>query len=220
MTPIKASAASLLACTLLISACTPPPNLAGVEGANTNTTSGAIMGAAAGAVLTGIVTGGAPEQIAAGAVAGGLVGGAIGNRLDKQAAELQRDLGNDAITVQNTGDQLLVSFPQDILFATDSTALQSSSRSALNTLAANLQSYPDTRVEVIGHTDNTGAAGYNFDLSARRAGAVSGVLVGAGVPSSRLTATGKGEDSPVASNLTEEGRALNRRVEVVIRPIT
>jgi outer membrane protein OmpA-like peptidoglycan-associated protein len=120
--------------------------------------------------------------------------------------------------VVNTGNELIVRMPQDILFATDSATVPSSRQGDIRALARNLQQYPDTTVQVVGHTDNTGAAGYNFDLSARRAGSVASILVDTGVSGSRITATGRGEDQPVASNLTPEGRAQNRRVTVIIRP--
>ncbi len=204
---------------LALAACT-PPQLQGERvgpGQQNRTATGAVIGGILGGVAAGPVTGGGAGRTAAGAAAGAAIGGLIGNQLDRQAAELDADLG-DSITVTNQGDQLLVNFPQDILFATDSTALSPGARAELQELAANLQRYPETNVEIIGHTDNTGAADYNFDLSTRRAGAVGQVLVGAGVSSGRITAVGRGEDQPVASNLTEEGRALNRRVEVVIRP--
>lgn len=203
----------------LLAACGPPANLAGVEPARgNNTTTGVALGAATGAILTGIATGGALGETAAGAVVGAALGGAIGNRLDMQAKDLEQAFDNDAIKVENQGEQLLVSFPQEILFATDSADLKPDQRSELNTLATNLAKYPDTKVQVIGHTDNTGSAGHNFDLSARRAGSVSAVLVDSGVAGSRVSATGKGEDNPIASNLTEDGRSMNRRVEVVIKP--
>lgn len=205
----------------LLAACGPPPNLAGTETTGRqNTVAGVTLGAASGAILTGMVTGGNASKVAAGAVAGALVGGVVGNRLDKQAADLKQSLGNDAITVENQGEQLLVSFPQDILFGSDSASIKPGQRDELAGLAANLGQYPDTRVEVIGHTDNTGSAGHNFDLSARRAGTVSAILVDGGVAGSRVRATGKGEDAPIASNLTDDGRAMNRRVEVVITPTT
>ncbi len=86
-------------------------------------------------------------------------------------------------------------------------------------LAGSLNDYPDTTIDVIGHTDNVGDAGYNQDLSARRARAVTRVLVSNGVGQSRLRAIGRGEAEPVATNQTEEGRALNRRVEIIIRPM-
>ncbi|WP_172328561.1 OmpA family protein [Mangrovicoccus sp. HB161399] len=185
---------------------------------NQNRNAGALTGAAAGAIA-GVVAGDRdPKAVAIGTAAGAILGAGIGEYLDRQAASLRNDLGNDAITVTNTGDSLLVNFPQDVLFATDSASVSSASRSDLQALARNLQQYPDTTVQIVGHTDNTGSAGYNFDLSNRRAGAVAGVLVNAGVAGGRITSTGKGEDQPVASNLTPEGRAQNRRVEVIIRP--
>lgn len=208
----------LLVGTLALAACTTPPNLAGQTGPeHNNRNAGAAIGAVAGGLLAGPVADGNNRETAAGVVVGAAVGGLIGAQLDRQAAELRRDLGN-GITVENQGDQLLVSFPQDILFATDSATIGSASRGDLRDLATNLQRYPDTTVEVIGHTDNTGSAAHNMDLSVRRAGAVSALLVQDGVSGARITTTGRGEDQPIATNLTPEGRALNRRVAVVIRP--
>ncbi|OZA09930.1 MAG: hypothetical protein B7Y02_11505 [Rhodobacterales bacterium 17-64-5] len=107
---------------------------------------------------------------------------------------------------------------QDLLFATDSASLRPDLTSDLRVVANSLLRYPNSRIEVIGHTDNTGSAAYNQDLSQRRAVTVSGVLRDAGVPGGRLSAYGRGEDVPVASNLTPDGRAQNRRVEIIIRP--
>ena len=92
-------------------------------------------------------------------------------------------------------------------------------RSDLNTVASSLLKYPNSRIEIIGHTDNTGSAAYNQDLSQRRAVSVASVLRESGVPGGRIAAYGRGEDQPIASNLTPEGRAKNRRVEIIIRPI-
>jgi outer membrane protein OmpA-like peptidoglycan-associated protein len=120
--------------------------------------------------------------------------------------------------VTNTGEYLIVNMPQDLLFATDSASVRPDLTADLRTVAASLLKYPNSRIEVIGHTDNTGSAAYNQDLSQRRAVSVAGVLRESGVPSGRLAAYGRGEDQPVASNLTPEGRAQNRRVEIIIRP--
>jgi outer membrane protein OmpA-like peptidoglycan-associated protein len=109
--------------------------------------------------------------------------------------------------------------PQDILFNIDSTSLRPGLRRDLAVLANNLNDYPDTTVDILGHTDNTGTAEHNQNLSARRASAVAAVLRDAGVAPSRLRAFGRGEDEPVSSNLTAEGRRANRRVEIVIRPV-
>jgi len=210
------SAASLLALT----ACATPE-----RSANNNdfkkTTTGAAIGAGLG-VIAGLISGDDSKERKQNAIKGALIGGAggavVGNVLDKQAAELQKSLGNDRVTITNTGDRLIVSLPQDITFDSDSATLSSGIQSDLNAVATNLQSYPNSTVQVIGHTDSTGEAGYNQNLSVQRANSVVNVLAGAGVSFTRLQGIGRGEDQPVASNLTEEGKAQNRRVEIVILP--
>jgi outer membrane protein OmpA-like peptidoglycan-associated protein len=122
------------------------------------------------------------------------------------------------VSVTNTGSALIVNLPQDILFATDSASLRPDLTQDLAAVARSLMTYPDTTVQVIGHTDNTGSAAYNQDLSQRRAVSVASVLVANGVPNFRVAALGRGEDQPIASNLSEAGRAQNRRVEIIIRP--
>jgi len=179
------------------------------------------IGAATG-VVAGLISGDTAEErrqnALKGAAIGAAGGAAIGNVLDRQAADLRQSLGNDRVTITNTGDRLIVTLPQDILFATDSAALRPDLQSDLVAVANNLQNYPDSTVQVIGHTDNTGDAAYNQNLSVQRAGSVTNVLAGAGVAASRLQPIGRGEDQPIASNLTEEGKAQNRRVEIVILP--
>ncbi|MBW6507008.1 MAG: OmpA family protein [Rhodobacteraceae bacterium] len=200
--------------TLVLGACTNPET----AGAPTRTQSGATIGAMLGGFL-GASRGGdnALGKAAVGAVVGAAAGGLIGQALDRQAQELQRDLGN-GVGVVNTGNSLVVTMPQDLLFATDSTALRPDLQQDLRTLATSLLNYPDTRVQVVGHTDNTGSASYNQTLSQGRAGAVAAVLANSGVPYSRLTTIGRGEDQPIASNLNAQGRAQNRRVEIIIIP--
>lgn len=219
MIPSRPVAAALVAA-LALSACATPPQLGGTPGINdaqNRTAAGAATGAIIGGVIAGPLTGGGGRKAAAGAAAGAILGGAIGNALDRQAAALEQSL-DDSITVSNQGDQLLVTFPQAILFATDSATVGATSTGELQKLAANLQQYPDTNVTIIGHTDNTGSAEHNNQLSKRRANSVAQVLINSGVSSRRITTIGRGEDQPVASNLSPEGRAQNRRVEVVIKP--
>ncbi len=184
---------------------------------NKNRREGAIAGAVLGG-LAGAITGDGDRkgEIVTGAVIGGVAGGAIGSRLDQQAAELDRDLGN-GIGVFRQGDDLIVRMPQDILFAVDSASVNPGLRSDLFTLSDSLNRYPGTSVIIVGHTDNTGGAAYNQDLSERRAQAVAGVMVSGGVSSGRLVALGAGENQPIASNLTPEGRQQNRRVDITIR---
>lgn len=153
-----------------------------------------------------------------GAAIGAASGAAIGNALDAQARDLRGSLSNDQILIENTGQSLIVTMPEGILFDIDSAAIRAGLQSDLRALARNLNQYPNTDVQVLGHTDNTGSAAYNQDLSLRRAQAVAGVLLEAAVSPSRVSSIGRGEGEPIASNLTPEGRRQNRRVEVIIRP--
>jgi len=188
----------------------------------TKTKQGAMIGSLIGAVGAYVTSDGSKSNRRGAAIKGAIIGGglgaAIGNQLDKQAAELRNDLNNDQVVITNTGDRLIVTLPQDILFDVDSTYVAPGLRSDLATLAANLQNYPNSDVQIVGHTDNTGDAAYNVDLSTRRAGAVADVVRANGVDPYRIRTYGAGEDQPLASNLTPEGRAQNRRVELIIVP--
>lgn len=191
------------------------------QNGNTRTQNGALIGAGLGALLGATKESGSDrfKNAAIGAAIGAGVGAIVGNQLDKQAAELRGSMG-DEVQIENTGDRLIVTMPQDILFETDSALVHGNLRNDLRTLASNLQKYPDTTIDVMGHTDNTGAADYNQNLSARRASAVASVLMDAGVRPARVRSFGRGEDEPVATNQTATGRQQNRRVEIVIRPVS
>ncbi len=108
--------------------------------------------------------------------------------------------------------------PQDLLFATDSATLRLDLIRVRQAVGRAQLKYPNSTVQVVGHTDNSGSAAYNQDLSQRRAVSVANVLRESGVPNGRISAYGRGEDQPIASNLTPAGRAQNRRVEIIIRP--
>jgi outer membrane protein OmpA-like peptidoglycan-associated protein len=164
------------------------------------------------------ISGGSGRGAVIGGILGGLVGGAVGDDLDRQEAALRQQLGGSGVSIVNTGSQLIVTLPEAITFPVDSAQLKSSFVSSLNALARNLQQYPNTTVEVVGHTDSTGAASYNQQLSERRALSVRSVLLNAGVSGGRLRAYGQGENSPVASNGSSAGRQQNRRVEIFITP--
>ena len=203
-----------------LSACTTGP-LFDETDPNRQAKTGALVGAATGA-LAGRLAGGDDvgernRATVAGALLGAAAGAAIGNQLDKQEAELRQQLGNQ-VDIRNTGDRLIVTMPQDILFATDSATLQPSLLGDIRDVGQSLLTYPDTTVQVIGHIDSDGAAAYNLDLSQRRAQSVANVLIAEGVPAGRVATIGKGEDQPIASNLTPEGKRQNRRVEIVILP--
>lgn len=201
---------------LALTACTGP----GPDPANgqTRMANGAVIGGMIGAFLGGTRKDEPFKNAVVAGVIGTAVGAAIGATLDQQAADLRASIGNSNVSVTNTGEYLIVNMPQDVLFATGSAALRPDLTADLRAVGANLIDYPASRIEVIGHTDNEGSAGLNQDLSQRRAAAVANVLVGNGVPAGRISTLGRGEDAPIASNLTAQGRAQNRRVEIIIRP--
>ena len=179
---------------------------------------GAAIGAALGGLFGATRPGGNLGTAAVGAAVGGMIGGAIGQELDRQAGDLRQAIGNDDVKIVNTGSELVVTMPNDILFATDSAVVGAGLQRDLAALARNLMDYPNSTIQVVGHTDNVGEASYNLSLSRRRAAAVAAVLIDNGVLASRIVTIGMGEDQPVASNLSAEGRQQNRRVEIVIRP--
>ena len=187
---------------------------------NQNTRNGAAAGALAGALIGAATADSRSERgqrAVVGALLGGTAGGGIGSILDRQEEELRQSLGNNA-NIVNNGQNLTVTLPNNVLFATDSATVSGVSQNDLFAVARSLNNNPASTINVIGHTDSTGDAAYNFDLSQRRAQAVASVLINAGVSVSRIRSIGRGEDAPIASNLDANGRALNRRVEIVITP--
>ncbi|MBL4926980.1 OmpA family protein [Fuscibacter oryzae] len=193
------------------------PNTSGDP--NARTKNGAMIGGLVGALGGAAVS---DDDKLKGALIGGALGAGagalIGQNLDRQAAELRGSLSNPNITVTNYGDYLVVNMPQDVLFATDSAELRGTLTRDVQAVANSLVKYPNSTIQVIGHTDSTGSDAYNMDLSQRRASSVANVLSYSGVPSSRIQTIGKGKTQPIASNATEAGRAQNRRVEIIIRP--
>jgi outer membrane protein OmpA-like peptidoglycan-associated protein len=178
---------------------------------------GAGIGAAAGAVIGGVI-GKKSGNTAVGAILGAAIGGAagayIGNYMDKQAAEIERDL--EGATVERVGEGIKITFDSGILFAVNSSSLQPAARTNLTKLAEVLNKYPDTDVLVEGHTDITGTHDHNMDLSLRRAQSVANHMTGLQVFASRFRMMGYGPDQPVASNDSNAGRQANRRVDIAI----
>ncbi len=219
MTISKFFLATGLCSAMTMAACTDPGTLNLPSDPNQNAKQGAVLGGLVGAGVGAIANNSNPLL---GAVAGGAIGaaggGLIGNQLDKQAAELRQQLANDGITIVNAGDRLIVTVPNDITFDTDSATVRPALRADLVRVGQNLVNYPNSNVQIIGHTDSDGEASYNQGLSERRANAVADVLQANGVNYSRIVTIGRGENNPVASNLTPEGKSQNRRVEIVIVP--
>lgn len=185
------------------------------------TQQGAIAGAAVGAVVGGTRdddSRGRGRDAVKGAILGAAAGGLAGSVLDAQARALQQQMTTPGVSVVNTGQTLNVTLPEGVLFAFDSAAVSGPAQNDLYALARNLQQYPNSTVQVTGHTDNTGTVAYNMDLSQRRARSVAGILTAGGVSPNRIAIQGMGMSQPVASNDTVAGRAQNRRVEIVISP--
>lgn len=214
----KMTLAAALAGAMTLGACTQPMQ-PGNGDPNQRTKNGALIGAGVGALAGALSKGDGNRTEAAvkGALVGGAIGAGVGYSLDKQEAELRAAM-DSRVVITNTGDRLIVTLPQDILFATDSTQVQAGMQNDLAALARNVNVYSNSTLQIVGHTDSDGEASYNQQLSEGRARAVANVLVSNGVPGSRIQSVGRGESQPVASNLNAAGKAQNRRVEIVILP--
>ena len=145
---------------------------------------------------------------------GGTAGAVIGREMDQQAEELEASLPN--AEVERIGEGIRVTFDSGILFTFDSSEIQNTARENLGNFSENLMEFPNTQVLIVGHTDSTGSDSYNQSLSERRATSAADHLVEQGIARGRITAEGRGETEPVASNDDEVGQQLNRRVEVAI----
>jgi len=180
---------------------------------------GTVVGAGVGYAIDG--KDGALIGAGAGLAVGGLSGAAIGRYMDKQEAEMRQALADvESVSIQRDQDILALSFKSDFSFGFDSAIIKSGAEDEIARVAAVLIKYPQTNISIEGHTDSKGAEEYNMNLSTRRAEAVKASLIGRGLTSSRLRTIGFGESKPVATNDTEAGRQQNRRVRIVIMPIT
>jgi outer membrane protein OmpA-like peptidoglycan-associated protein len=192
-------------------------------GERSRTTKGAVYGsgagAAAGAAVGAVLGGGegAWKGAAVGAAIGGLSGTAVGYYLDKQKNEMQEVLARQD-RVERDGETMRVALASDTLFDSGSAKLQPGAQDKLREVARVFMRYPRTRLEIVGHTDSRGSEASNQALSDRRAAAVRSALTAEGVDAARMTVRGEGEARPVATNDTPEGRAQNRRVEILSRP--
>jgi len=131
----------------------------------------------------------------------------------QQADDLQRQIAE--LNAKATDRGLVVTLG-DLLFETGKAELKGGAASNLSKLSAFLTKYPDRTVIIEGHTDSVGSDDSNQSLSQRRANSVQQFLLAQGIASNRLSAAGKGENFPVASNDSNSGRQMNRRVEVII----
>lgn len=201
-----------------VSACVTDPNTG--ERKISRTAIGGVGGAAAGALLGGLIGGKTGRII--GAVGGGAVGGVVGYKMDQQIKELRESTAGSGVDVTevDNGQAILVNLPDGVTFDVGSATLKPAFRATLNDVAASLKQYPNSLIDVYGHTDSTGSDSFNQSLSERRAQTVANYLTSQGVNTARIRWQGFGETMPVADNSTEEGRRLNRRVEIKIIPLS
>ena len=174
---------------------------------------GTAAGGAAGAVI-GRASGNTAMGAVIGATVGGVAGAVIGNQMDKQAAEIEKEV--PGVNVKRVGEGIVIEFTSDVLFGFDASNLKADAKANLDNLIVILNKYPDTDIEIHGHTDSKGSLVYNQALSERRASAVSAYLSTNQIKSQRLKTIGFGEEKPINENETADGRAHNRRVEFAI----
>ncbi|WP_136247203.1 OmpA family protein [Halomonas borealis] len=221
MTKTVRMIAPLAAAALLVGCTTTDPYSGETQRNQTGTgaTIGALVGAAAGA-LSGDGSTSRRDRALIGAAVGAAAGGGVGAYMDKQEEQLRQSMEGTGIGVERQGNDITLNMPSSVTFGFDSSDLTTQARNALNDVSSVLTQYPETRVNIAGHTDSTGDAGYNQGLSERRAQAVGNYLSQGGVASNRLYTNGYGENQPVASNESEAGRSQNRRVEITLTPIS
>lgn len=187
-----------------------------------NTGTGVLAGAAAGALLGYLTNTSDSEQgrknALIGAGIGALGGAAVGAYMDRQQRELEAELSGTGVGVARQGDNLILRMPSDVTFASNQSAITPRFNATLDDVAAVLNRYDQSIIDIVGHADSDGAEDYNLNLSRQRASAVAQALVSRNVLADRLYVDGRGESAPIASNDTAEGKAQNRRVEILIRP--
>ena len=207
-----------LALSLAVVGCTTTNPYTGEEEVN-KTSKGAGIGALAG-LLTAVVVGGDRKKLLLGAGIGALVGGGVGYYMDKQEDKLRMQLQSTGVSVTRSGNNIILNMPGNVTFATGSSNISADFYRVLDSVALVLNEFEKTYIDVAGHTDNTGSAELNQRLSEARASSVARYLQSQQVVAQRFVTTGHGFRQPIASNDTPEGRALNRRVEIILTPIT
>jgi len=190
-----------------------------------NTAKGAGIGAGIGAVLAYVANQDESSKtrkrrVLQAAGIGAIAGGGVGYYMDRQEAELRKQLRDTGVSVERVGDNINLIMPGNITFVTNGHDLNSGFYEVLNSVVLVLQEYDKTVIVVAGHTDSVGTEAYNQALSERRANSVAQYLLSREVVEARIETVGFGERAPIADNATAEGRSLNRRVELSLLPIT
>lgn len=219
----KLIAVGIGAAAMLAAACTTTDPYSSAPRRN-NTGTGAILGAVGGAALGYLTNTNNSEEgrknALIGAGVGALAGAAVGQYMDRQQRALEAELSGTGVGVARQGDNLVLRMPSDVTFASNQSSIDPRFGPTLADVAAILREYDRSTVDIIGHADSDGADDYNLNLSRQRASSVAQALVQNGVLADRLYVEGYGESRPIATNATAEGKAQNRRVEILIRPFT
>ena len=216
----RIAGAAVAAALLTTTACVTNPET-GEREFQTRTAIGAAVGAVAG-YLGGDLIGGRRDRTEkiVGAGIGTIAGAAVGQYMDRQERDLRRQTAGTGVVVERQGNELLLSMPAGITFPINSYQIQPQFYTTLNEVAQTLSAYPQTLIDVYGHTDPTGGDAINIPLSQNRAEAVASYLAQRGVARARIETQGFGSSRPIADNSTEAGRAQNRRVEIRVVPAT
>ena len=211
-------ASSVLISSLFLNACTTIDPYTREE-KTSNAVKGTAIGAVSGAVV-GVLIGDNRKSALIGAGVGALAGGGIGYYMDVQEAKLRQELEATGVSVTRSGNSIILNMPGNITFDTASSNISADFYRVLNSISLVFNEYEKTYIDIYGHTDSVGDSNYNVGLSQRRADAVSRYIQTRGVLSQRLLTRGMGEDYPIASNNTAQGKAQNRRVEIKLTPIS
>ncbi|WP_395689888.1 OmpA family protein [Aestuariivirga sp.] len=209
-------------CAVLLAGCTTDPYTGENKISNTavGAGAGALLGTAAGLIVGQNSSASTRKAMLIGAGLGALAGGGVGLYMDNQEAKLRERLRGTGVSVTRSGDDIILNMPSNITFDTDQSEIKSEFFETLNSVSLVLKEFNQTLVDVTGHTDSTGSVAHNQQLSERRAGSVAEYLIAQGNDPNRFQAIGVGASQPIASNATPDGRALNRRVEIRIVPLT
>ncbi len=191
----------------------------GATGEMTRAQQGAIIGALGGAVIGKNTANKDDKRAVAGAIIGGVAGAAIGNYMDQQEAALRQQMQGTGVEVTRQDNNIVLTMPDAITFDFGQAGVKPQFYGVLNNLATTLNQFPETRVQIAGHTDNVGSDAANLQLSQQRANSVRSYMASNGVDPQRMQAVGYGESRPIADNSTDYGRAQNRRVEITLIPV-
>lgn len=219
---MKSSLVALCAVAVLTAACTTDPYTGEKQLSKTaiGATAGAAIGTLGGLVIGKTTSASTRKSMLIGAGVGALAGGGVGLYMDTQEKKLRKRLEATGVSVTRDGDSIILNMPSNITFDTDQSDIKPNFYQVLSSVGLVLKEYNKTIIDVTGHTDSDGSDGYNQQLSERRAASVANYLVAQNLKAERFQVLGLGESRPVASNNTEAGKSLNRRVEIRIEPLT